>query len=125
MKKSIAVIFGGQSSEHEVSCLSAANVLNGLDTNKYDVHKIGITKDGRWLYIDDVEALYDGSWCEGNVTAVISPDRKDAGFGKFPEGTGKLFRLMLYFRFCMVNMVRTAAYRACLNYPVFRMSAVT
>ena len=34
MKKSIAVIFGGQSSEHEVSCLSAANIFNGLDTNK-------------------------------------------------------------------------------------------
>lgn len=83
MKKSIAVIFGGQSSEHEVSCLSAANILNGLDTNKYEVHRIGITKDGRWLYVEDVETFYDGSWSKGNITAVISPDRKDAGIWKF------------------------------------------
>lgn len=82
MKKSIAVIFGGQSSEHEVSCLSTANILNGLDANKYEIHRIGITKEGHWLYVEDVETFYDGSWSKGNVTAVISPDRKNAGIWK-------------------------------------------
>lgn len=82
MKKQIAVIFGGQSSEHEVSCLSAANVLDGLDRDKYDIHMIGITKEGHWLYVDDSAKLQDGSWVNGTVTAFISPDRKKQGILK-------------------------------------------
>lgn len=74
MKKQIAVIFGGQSSEHEVSCVSAANVIEGFDQEKYEIHRIGITREGRWLYVDDPDKLRDGRWTEGTVTAVISPD---------------------------------------------------
>lgn len=82
MKKQIAVIFGGQSSEHEVSCVSVVNVLEGLDREKYDIHRIGITKEGHWLYVDDTEQISDGSWRQGNVTAVISPDRRNQGILK-------------------------------------------
>lgn len=82
MKKSVAVIFGGMSSEHEVSCISAGNIIEGLDTSKYEVHMIGITKDGKWLYVDGLEMLRDGSWREGKITAVISPDRKNPGLWK-------------------------------------------
>lgn len=49
MKKRVAVIFGGQSSEHDVSCVSAANVIDGLREDKYDIYRIGITKEGKWL----------------------------------------------------------------------------
>ncbi len=45
----IAVLFGGRSSEHEVSVLSATNVMNALDPTKYDVVPIFVTRDGRWL----------------------------------------------------------------------------
>jgi D-alanine-D-alanine ligase len=45
----VGVLFGGQSGEHEVSLVSARAVLGGLDTSKYEVLPIGITKDGRWL----------------------------------------------------------------------------
>ena len=86
MKKQIAVIFGGQSSEHDISCISAANVIQGLDRNKYDVHMIGITTEGHWLYVDDVCKLKDGSWKNTTVTAVISPDRKNQGILKI-EGS--------------------------------------
>ena len=57
MKKlKVAVLFGGASSEHEVSRMSATSVLNNLDTEKYDVLPVGITKDGRWyLYSGPVE----------------------------------------------------------------------
>lgn len=82
MKKQIAVIFGGQSSEHEVSCVSAANVIEGLDKNKYDIHMIGITEAGHWLYVDDFAKVKDGSWKSGTVTAVISPDRTMQGLLK-------------------------------------------
>ena len=82
MKKQVAVIFGGQSSEHEVSCVSAANVIEGFDLEKYDIHMIGITKDGRWLYVDSPAGLKDGSWRDGDITAVISPDRARQGIWK-------------------------------------------
>jgi len=49
MKKTIAVLFGGQSGEHEVSLVSAQAVIAGLDPEKYDVLPVGITKDGRWV----------------------------------------------------------------------------
>lgn len=82
MKKQIAVIFGGQSSEHDISCVSAANVMEALDQSKYDIHKIGITKEGHWLYVEDIGEIRDGSWVRGTVTAVISPDRKRQGILK-------------------------------------------
>ena len=44
----IAVIFGGRSDEHEVSRSSAVNVIKGLDSDRYEITKIGITKEGRW-----------------------------------------------------------------------------
>lgn len=50
-KKTVAIICGGRSSEHEVSCLSAGSVLNGLDKNKYDAVLIGITKAGNWVLL--------------------------------------------------------------------------
>lgn len=73
-KRTIAVLFGGQSSEHEVSCVSAVTIVNAIDDEKYDKVLIGITKEGHWLYVDSVETLCDGSWKDGCVTAVISPD---------------------------------------------------
>ncbi|HHW47713.1 MAG TPA: D-alanine--D-alanine ligase [Clostridiaceae bacterium] len=62
-KKKVAVIFGGQSSEHEVSRLSAESILKNIDRTKYDVVMIGITKDGRWLHYDGpVEKIGSGEW---------------------------------------------------------------
>lgn len=58
MKKlRIGILFGGRSGEHEVSLLSAASVLRAIDRKKYDVHLIGITRDGRWLTADDAAHL--------------------------------------------------------------------
>ncbi|MBP1464574.1 D-alanine--D-alanine ligase [Candidatus Chloroploca sp. M-50] len=48
-RQTIAVLFGGQSGEHEVSLVSAHAVMKALDPEKYDVLPIGIRKDGRWL----------------------------------------------------------------------------
>ena len=73
-KKSVAVIFGGQSSEHEVSCISATTIINNINTEKYQIIMIGITKDGRWLKVDKVEDIVSGEWRNSTITAVISPD---------------------------------------------------
>jgi D-alanine-D-alanine ligase len=48
-KLRVGVLFGGRSAEHEVSLVSAASVLRGLDPKKFDVIPIGITKEGRWV----------------------------------------------------------------------------
>ena len=48
-KIKVGVLFGGRSSEHEVSLVSATSVINSLDKDKYDIVMIGITKEGRWL----------------------------------------------------------------------------
>lgn len=48
-KQKIAIICGGPSSEHEVSCVSAGGVLKGLDKERFDPFLIGITKSGTWV----------------------------------------------------------------------------
>ena len=59
-KKKIAVLFGGQSSEHEISCLSAQTVIKNIDSDKYETLLIGITREGRWLLVENVEQIADG-----------------------------------------------------------------
>jgi D-alanine-D-alanine ligase len=49
----VAVLFGGRSSEHAISCVSAGSVLAALDRDRYDVLPIGITPDGRWVLAAD------------------------------------------------------------------------
>ncbi len=78
--KNLLVIFGGCSSEYEVSLLSAASVLRNADKEKYNIIMAGITKDGRWyLYTGDIDSIENGSWCTGEkiTPAVLSPDKKD------------------------------------------------
>jgi D-alanine-D-alanine ligase len=48
----VAVVFGGRSGEHPVSCISAASVLGHIDAELFDVTAIGITPDGKWLQVD-------------------------------------------------------------------------
>ena len=53
-RRDLLVLFGGRSTEHEISCLSARNVLAALDPDRYAVTTVGITKDGRWTLADGV-----------------------------------------------------------------------
>lgn len=79
MKKAL-IIFGGASSEHFVSCVSASYVISNIPTDKYEVVTVGITRGGEWyLYEGDVSLLPEDKWLEnGKITkAVLSPDRKD------------------------------------------------
>lgn len=73
-KKNLVVIFGGRSSEHEVSCISVQTVAKAVDLEKYEMILVGITKDGRWLKADSIESIADSSWYDSTVSAVISPD---------------------------------------------------
>lgn len=53
-KINVAVLFGGRSNEHAISCVSAGNVMAAIDRDKYNVIPIGITSDGKWLLQEDV-----------------------------------------------------------------------
>ncbi|MDX6279391.1 MAG: D-alanine-D-alanine ligase, partial [Kribbellaceae bacterium] len=81
-KPRIAVVFGGRSSEHAISCITAANVLQVIDRDKYDVVPVGITSSGHWvLESGDPEhlSITDGKLPEVDVTAmpvVFSGDRE-------------------------------------------------
>jgi D-alanine-D-alanine ligase len=73
-KLRIAVIFGGRSGEHEVSLMSARNVLSALDPVKYDVTQIGITLAGQWLTGEDVIGKFESGKTKELEPAFISPD---------------------------------------------------
>ncbi len=81
-KKNIAVLFGGASSEHEVSRVSAAYVIENIPADKYNIICIGITKQGRWyLYNGNPDDIRSGAWENHpeNQIAFISPDTSVRG----------------------------------------------
>lgn len=80
-RMNICVLFGGKSSEHAVSCMSAASVISNLDPVRYEVTKVGITKEGRWmLYTGTVDKIRTGEWeQEHNKACVLSPDAGHRG----------------------------------------------
>ena len=100
MATKLCVLFGGKSSEHEVSCKSAYNVLKNLDKEKYEIIKFGITKTGAtWLYTGDDESIKDGTWETHDCTAcVISHCPKTEGLIKLlPDGTFEKIKVDVFF----------------------------
>jgi len=57
MTKRVAIICGGRSSEHEISCISASGVLSAIDRSKFEPVLIGISKSGRWFLLDENYSL--------------------------------------------------------------------
>ncbi|HYO47146.1 MAG TPA: D-alanine--D-alanine ligase family protein [Gemmatimonadota bacterium] len=71
-KLRVGVLFGGSSSEHEVSLMSARSVLGALDPAKYEVVQIGITKEGRWLVASDaVDRLIERAEAAGALEGDV------------------------------------------------------
>ncbi|MDX2851870.1 D-alanine--D-alanine ligase [Streptomyces sp. PA03-3a] len=102
-KPRVAVVFGGRSSEHAISVLTAGAVLSAIDRDKYDVLPIGITTDGRWaLTADDpsrmaiadralpsVEQLAESS--DGTVMLPVDPASREVVYsepGSVPKALG-------------------------------------
>ena len=82
-KLTVAVVFGGQSSEHDVSCVSGATIMKALNPEKYEMILIGITKEGRWLLADSIKDVESGAW----KTAGPRPS-----FLRMPEMAASSFR---------------------------------
>ncbi|MDR2356849.1 MAG: D-alanine--D-serine ligase VanG [Oscillospiraceae bacterium] len=99
-KITVAVLFGGCSTEYDISLLSAAAVVKSLDRKKYDVVRIGITREGEWLKFDGDDArIEDDTWRrEGPcVPAIISPDRRARGVVVFSGGCAEILPVDVVF----------------------------
>ena len=97
----VAVVFGGRSTEHSVSCISAGSVLAAIDRDRYDVVPIGISREGRWvLAADDPDrlAITAGRLPEvepAGAAVVLSGDPTSRGLtvhepGTVPRGLGEV-----------------------------------
>lgn len=87
--KKVLVLFGGVSSEHDVSVVSAYYVLQNIPREQYEVLSVGITKTGEWLLFEgDSKLLPEDKWVHSDkcTKAVLSPDRSDGGLLIFREG---------------------------------------
>lgn len=96
-KKTIAVLFGGRSSEHEVSCVSATTVIKHINQEHYDIVLVGITKEGKWLHVPSVANIEDGSWYSVGMNAIISPDSEQKSLIIFDGNKVKYQSLDLVF----------------------------
>ncbi len=93
-KKTVLVLFGGASSEHEISRISAASILKHINRDRYSIYTAGITKGGDWILTEaDPERISDGSWEreEGNLPLSLSLNRSAGGFiACGPEGEKRI-----------------------------------
>ena len=89
-KKRIAVIFGGSSTEYEVSLQSAFSVLEAVNSEKYDIIPIGITRNGDWYhYKGRYENIADNTWAEDRdnlYPVTVSVSRSQKGLLELADG---------------------------------------
>lgn len=81
-KKSIIVLFGGCSSEYEVSLISAVSIMKAINSEKYQIIKVGITKEGEWkLFEGKIEEIQNSCWEESKncFQAFVSLDKSNPG----------------------------------------------
>ncbi len=93
MKKTVAILFGGESSEYDVSCVSAANVAENLDKEIYEPVLVGITKDGKWwIFNGTTDDMRNHIWQEKRALltpAVLSPCKAHHGLIALDGANGK------------------------------------
>lgn len=91
-KKTLAVLFGGCSTEYSVSLESAYAVLTNLNPENYDIIPIGITREGDWYrYLGSYEKLTDNTWMNATdelIPVAVSPNRSVHGIVEFLPDPG-------------------------------------
>lgn len=88
-QKTVAILFGGHSTEYEVSLQSACSVIESLNPEKYQVIMLGITRQGEWKkYNGSICQIRNNTWMNDMscVPAIISPDRGTHGILVLEEG---------------------------------------
>jgi D-alanine-D-alanine ligase len=87
-KLCVGVIFGGRSSEHEISLRSARAVIEGIDSNKYDVVPIAITKEGKWLGAGEAVKLLPEASTRKVSNRVLNDSSHDVAIIGDPSQSG-------------------------------------
>jgi len=96
MQKTVAVIFGGCSSEYKISLQSAYSVISQMDKDKYQLVLLGITPSGEWFYFTgEPEKIRDDIWHNPAdcFRAIISPCRKTRGIWVFDNNMPRVIRI--------------------------------
>ncbi|MGO1975943.1 D-alanine--D-alanine ligase family protein [Brachybacterium tyrofermentans] len=70
MRTTVALLFGGRSGEHGISCVTAGGILAAIDRDRFDVLAIGITRDGTWVHVSDDPS--DWTLVDGRAPEVAS-----------------------------------------------------
>ncbi|MCL2350039.1 MAG: D-alanine--D-alanine ligase [Defluviitaleaceae bacterium] len=97
-KKVVAVIFGGQSTEHDVSKMSAITIMAALDEEKYLVLPIYITKEGKWfLYDGPRDNIKNLAWEKFATPTILSPDSSHRGILRLVNDKFKLIHVDVIF----------------------------
>lgn len=87
----VAVVFGGRSNEHAISCVSAGSILRNLDPRRFDVIAIGITRQGSWVLTDaDPDAL---AIANGQLPEVTTGSGTELALPADPRRSGQLVSL--------------------------------
>ena len=68
--KKILILFGGNSYEHNISCISAKTILDNIDRTKFDVTTVGISQNNWYIFNDNLELLTQNKWLEGNIQKI-------------------------------------------------------
>ena len=89
----VALVFGGTSSEHDVSCLTAGSVARAIDTGRFEIVGVGITLSGRWVSVtaDELRALD----MTGDQLPRLTEDHPDCLLLN-EAGSGSRLELMLF-----------------------------
>ncbi len=96
----VAVLFGGASSEHDISLKSATHIIENIPTDKYEVVCVGITKKGRWLYYPgDTASIPSGAWERDPdcTSAILSPDPMHKGLITIENGEASIKKIDVVF----------------------------
>lgn len=79
-KKTVIVLYGGVSAEHEISKISAASVIANIPEEKYNIIPVYITREGRWLLYDgSIDNIKNIRWDKLGTQALLSADRVNGG----------------------------------------------
>ncbi len=96
-KVCVAVVFGGRSGEHEVSVVSAKNIIETMDKNKYTVLQIGITKSGKWLHGENAIDAFKNADYEGLTEVSLNVESGSRELISLSDGKYEKMHVDIFF----------------------------
>ncbi len=94
-KKRVAIICGGRSSEHQISCVSARGVLDAIDKNLFDPILLGITREGKWVELSSADDFEKGT--DSLPFIPENAPRISVDLHGFKDSSGALLKIDLAF----------------------------